>query len=175
MQWHTHSQIGLTTLWLWQLLPHSVTDGQLPLIMAFTVLGALLPDLDAAESKLKHVMLGGIKPFVLPAQAIHRQWGHRGFTHSLRALAFLFMPAALLAPVTGWQCGLALLMGYVSHLAADACTKTGIPFLYPNLKRYWLVPVRFRIVTGSSDEEAVFVVAASVVLAFLLSHLHIIQ
>lgn len=47
------------------------------------VVGALVPDLDATESKIKHVRVMGIKPFVPVYRAINREFGHRGLLHSL--------------------------------------------------------------------------------------------
>ncbi|HYD99937.1 MAG TPA: metal-dependent hydrolase, partial [Alphaproteobacteria bacterium] len=60
--------------------------------------------------------------------------GHRGVTHSLLAIAacvaalwFYGLSAALVAP---------LAIGYLSHLAADALTPSGVPLLWPVKRRY---------------------------------------
>jgi membrane-bound metal-dependent hydrolase YbcI (DUF457 family) len=50
----------------------------------------------------------------------------------------------------------ALSLGYASHLAGDACTRTGIPLLYPRRTHYHLLPHRTRVVTGSEYEELFF-------------------
>ena len=171
MQWGTHIQFGLETLWLWQLAPAGAITGHLPVVIACSAMGALLPDLDAAESKIKHLSIMRVKPFMLPAMAAHRQWGHRGFTHSVSALAALVPASLLLVPWLGWQGAVALLLGYASHLVADACTKTGIPILYPRRKRYWLLPAKLRVVTGSQSEEIVFALLSVSVIAYLLLHL----
>ncbi len=54
-------------------------------LSAVAALGALLPDLDAPESKIKHLKLLGtdFKPFLLPAQVVSRSSQHRGLLHSL--------------------------------------------------------------------------------------------
>ena len=54
-------------------------------LAAVSALGALLPDLDASESKVKHLKLLGtnIKPFLLSAQVVHRSGQHRALLHSL--------------------------------------------------------------------------------------------
>jgi membrane-bound metal-dependent hydrolase YbcI (DUF457 family) len=171
MQWHTHVQFGLSSLWLWQLAPTPIVAEHLPLIIGCTALGSLLPDLDAAESKIKHLSLGRIKPFYLPARAIHQQWGHRGFTHSLLGLAAATLLSLTLIHPVGWESCAALVAGYSSHLAADACTKSGIPALYPSRRRYHLLPPRLRLVTGSQAEEVVFCLLSFTVLLFLLQHL----
>lgn len=135
----THALIGVNSLWLLELLPHHA-EFNFGILAAVAALGALLPDLDAAESKIKYLGLGGIKPFYLPAQVIHRQFGHRGLTHSLLGWALVAVMLLLVSvwsnPWWGWQPSLVIVCSYGSHLAADACTKSGIPFLYPRPKRY---------------------------------------
>ena len=59
-------------------------------------------------------------------------------------------------------------MGYGSHLAADACTKSGIPFLYPRKKRYHLLPRSLRFTTGSLAEDVLFVLLTLFALVLLL-------
>ena len=44
--------------------------------------GALLPDLDASESKVKHLGVVGVEPFMQPATTLHQALGHRGMLHS---------------------------------------------------------------------------------------------
>lgn len=176
MTWRTHLFFGINSLWLLQAVPVvadiAFDSSHLPLLLGATAFGSLLPDLDASESKIKHLSLGGIKPFLLPSQAIHRHLGHRGFSHSLAALLLL---AVLVLPLVfwwGWLTPLALLLGYGSHLAADACTKSGIPFLYPRKKRYQLLPRSLRLTTGSLAEDVLFVCLAVAVLLLLLNTLN---
>jgi inner membrane protein len=138
-------------------------------------LGALLPDLDAAESKIKSLSILRVQPFYLPAVLIHRDLGHRGFCHSGAALAVLSLLAVPLAIYAGWQVYAALLLGYASHLAADGCTRSGIPFCYPRRKRYHLLPPAFRFVTGSLAEEALMPFLAVAVMLLLLRHLPLSQ
>jgi hypothetical protein len=70
---------------------------------------------------------------------------------------------------------LALTLGYGSHLAADACTRSGIPFLYfhvsRNKRRYHLLPPRLRFVTGSDAEAALLPLLGLLILLLLLRHL----
>lgn len=172
MMWQTHALAGLNTLWMWRLFSDRIGPLEIAPIAVATAFGALLPDLDASESKLKHVKVGGIKPFVPLSNVLHRDFGHRGFLHSFWGLAGA---AALASPllVTNWGrlAFIALLLGYLSHLAADACTKSGIPVLYPNLRRYHLLPKHLRITTGSLAEETLFPVLAASMLLLLLNYL----
>ena len=72
----------------------ALTGDNLPLLVVIAAFGALLPDLDAEQSKLKSISLGGVQPFAVPAIAIHRAWGHRGFLHSLAGLGLVGLVAA---------------------------------------------------------------------------------
>ncbi len=173
--WHTHAVIGINTVWvLLPVLPanHLVADPSVNIgfLAGCAVLGALLPDLDAAESKIKHLKLLGtqFKPFLLPSQVVHRSDQHRGLLHSLSGLC---MVAGLSTPLiwwVGWAPVGALLLGYASHLMADSATKSGIRLLYPRPRRFYLLPRSWRITTGSEVEEAVFVIIANFALALLL-------
>ena len=187
MLWRTHALIGINSLWLLELIPPGIERGNLALLLGVAAFGALLPDLDARESKIKHLSVARIKPFYLPALAIHRQLGHRGFSHSLSALALVAVAAAgfngalyysnlPLASFWAWQASAALVLGYASHLAADASTKSGIPllyvpWLYPHKKRYHLLPPSLRFTTGSEAEEVLFPLLALLILLLLLNHL----
>ena len=163
---------GLNTLWLLEALPGAQFEN-IALMAGAAAFGSLLPDLDASQSKIKHLRIGGIKPFYLPAEAIYHQLGHRTFLHSLAGLAYIAIVCAVLSPFIGWQAALALWLGYASHLVADGVTKSGIPLLYPKSKRFHLLPKALRITTGSLEEEVVFVLLSLSILAFLLRHLAI--
>jgi len=70
----------------------------------------------------------------------------------------------------GWPLFLGLVLGYGSHLAGDACTKSGIPLLYPDPRRLHLLPRPLRLTTGSQAEDALLPLLAVSVLVLLLSH-----
>lgn len=87
--------------------------------------------------------------------------GHRARTHSLWTLAVLSVIAALLCLVAGmppaWAWGFTV--GYLSHILADACTRSGTPAPFPTrAKRLWLLPYGHRLRTGSGGETAVVAV-----------------
>jgi len=143
----------------------------LPLTAGAAALGSLLPDLDAAHSNVKHLEILGIKPFYLPSEAIFHSFGHRTVLHSARGLIAVALLAALLSPLVGFQTGTALFLGYASHLMLDACNPSGIPLRYPDHRRYWLLPKRLRIVTGSPYEEIAFALLALLCLLYFFSAL----
>lgn len=118
--------------------------------------------------------------------ALRAVTGHRGFTHTLwGALAFTGLAAAAALLLTGsvhlaLHVGAVWMLGYASHLAADACTPSGIPLfgggatvLSPrqghstyargvqlgsgaaSARRFHLLPRRMRIRTGSPADTAV--------------------
>ncbi len=165
----THALLGVASLWLLQPLPGALTSDTLAPLAVTAVFGALLPDLDAQGSLLKYWQVGGVRPFVPLSNLLHRSFGHRGLLHSLRGLlgaSLLALPLLLL----GWPLFVGLVLGYASHLVGDACTKSGLPLLYPDPRRLHLLPRPLRLTTGSQAEEALLPLLAVSVLALLLSH-----
>jgi len=74
------------------------------------------------------------------SKPLSRLFGHRGFTHSLLAVAAAIWgldqsqaPALLPTGVKD-----ALIIGYLSHLLGDWLTPAGIPLLWPSKRRYRL-------------------------------------
>ena len=177
MTWRTHLLAGMGTVWLLSTVPHSVTltadPGNVGLLTVAAGIGALLPDLDAAESKIKHLRLvGNLEPFALPALLIHRTFGHRGLLHSALGLVlFSLLVGCPVALGLAWPPALAGVLGYASHLALDACTRHGIPLWYPKRQRYHLLPPQLRFVTGSLAEEVLLPLVALPVLLLLFSAL----
>lgn len=140
-------------------------------LMIYCVMGVMVPDLDAVESKIKHVKLRSIKPFVPITGAINAEFGHRGLLHSLWGWVGWTILILPLGAVTSWLCLTALSLGYASHLVGDACTRTGIPLLYPSKKQFNLLPPGIRVITGSDYEEVFFVTLGLLSLIQLLTHL----
>lgn len=167
----THALLGISSLWLFTLLPAPGSAYNIGLLAFCAAFGAMLPDLDASESKLKHVEIGGVKPFLPPSVAINRSLGHRGLLHSLLGLSAFAVLTLPLIFWWSWQPWVALLLGYASHLGGDLCTVRGIPILYPQRKRQFLLPRPLRLVTGSLAEDMVFSLLAIAVLLLLLTHL----
>lgn len=170
--WRTHVLFGISTLWLLAPLPPEILQANMGVLAAVAALGALMPDLDASESKIKHLQIPNtqIKPFMIPALVVSRTDQHRGLLHSLSGLgmmALFILPASF---YTGWAIAVTFLLGYLSHLGADAATKSGIRLLYPKPRRFHLLPLRWRFTTGSLAEEFLFAPLAISVMSLLLIH-----
>ncbi len=127
--------------------------------------GSLLPDADLAgarfyrrtriERQVPLVWLAGML-LRLPVR-LATLLPHRGPTHSVLACAL----ATALTGVVAWLIhpDLALAasggtaIGYGAHIAADACTPSGVPVWAPfSRRRRWLLPARARIPTGGLRE-----------------------
>ncbi len=169
MMGRTHALLALSCLWLLEAGPPS-SPGHFALAALGAVLGALLPDLDAPTSLLQTLRVGGMRPLVLPARVLNRSFGHRGATHSLLALIIV---ALLAAPLLGLEplAWLGLVLGYLSHLLGDACTKSGVPLFFPRRQKVHLLPKPLRLSTGSLAEEGVFALVAMLAITLLLRHL----
>ena len=120
-----------------------------------------------------HLRIAGIKPFAPISVVLYEGLGHRGLLHSLLGLGLLALYSLPLVFWSwwGWQASAALVLGYASHLVADACTKSGIPLCYPSRTRYRLLPKVLCVTTGSPAEELVFVGLAMLLLPLLLRYL----
>ncbi|MBW2979876.1 metal-dependent hydrolase [Candidatus Woesearchaeota archaeon] len=90
------------------------------LFLGFVLVGALIPDVDTPESKF------GKKTGIL-SHLFRFLAGHRGIFHSVFA-AILFSGLVWMFNQTY---GMALFIGYASHLVIDGLTKNGINFLHP--------------------------------------------
>jgi membrane-bound metal-dependent hydrolase YbcI (DUF457 family) len=170
----THALAGISTLWLLSVVPGGIAGdaatNNAGFLAAVAAVGSLLPDLDASQSKLRSWSVGGVRPFVPLSTVINRAWGHRGLLHSAVGLAIAGVFSLGLVPLWGWQPSVALWLGFASHLAADACTRSGIPFLPRNDRRYHLLPERLRFVTGSPEEDLLFPLLAVAAMLLLLTH-----
>jgi len=169
--WRTHALGGVAGLWLLRPWTEAGDASLVGLLAGLAALGALLPDLDAHESKIKHLAIAkGVEPFALPSLLLSRLLGHRGLLHSLlgwgTAAVVLGVPLFLVA---GPLPALALTLGYGSHVLLDACTKYGVPLLYPRPGRWHALPLRFRVTTGSEDEDLVFLPLSLLSLWLLLT------
>ncbi|MGC4044794.1 MAG: metal-dependent hydrolase [Armatimonas sp.] len=174
MTYRTHLVGGIASLWALTVLPHG-TD-MLAISCAAAGFGALLPDLDANASKLQSVTIEGIQPFVPVGIAIRQTYTHRGPLHSLAAIGAVTLIGSIpLAIWLGWQVGVALTLGYASHLMLDMCTRSGLPLFYPNPKTVWLLPKKLRIATGSEWEHLYTATLGILSLALLLSRLLLYQ
>ncbi len=96
--------------------------------------GSLLPDIDHPSSWLGRRLWVVSKP-------LSKLIGHRGLTHSLLAVVGgLALVQAIHPSTVVARLAEPLVVGYLSHLAADALTPAGVPLLWP-LKRRFRLPL----------------------------------
>jgi inner membrane protein len=100
---------------------------------AILIAGAasLLPDIDHPKSTF-----GSMVPFL--SRPISAIFGHRGITHSL----FAILAGIFIMHRYGYQTEYvaAIVVGYLSHLAGDMLTNSGVPLLWP-VKSKIAIPV----------------------------------
>ena len=97
---------------------------------------------------------------------------HRGITHSLAAGALTALAAwwlaSLVVPDVATAIATGIAIGYLAHVAADACTPSGVALFAPlSSRRRHLVPKPARIPTGSVREAALAVLLTLATLAVL--------
>jgi inner membrane protein len=138
-------------------------------------LGALLPDVDSDESSIRHRWglarsrsAGGR---LLSAGLAAAGVKHRGVTHSLAAagvVAALGISLYVFVPGYG-SVGPAFALGYLGHLVADMLTIGGVPLLWPEERKFHLLPSPLRFRTGSAAEYVVSLLATGLLGLLLLS------
>ena len=162
---HTHALIGVTMVVGAQALtgfmqPYLIQDIPTGVVLNISVgiIGALLPDIDANESSIKREL--GLAGQLI--QTLLRMIGvkHRGATHFGLTTLLLLFGATLIGRYLGYpDLGVAFGLGYISHILADALTKSGVPLLWPFYRKsIHLLPKAFRIRTGGSVETLLFMV-----------------
>ncbi len=122
------------------------------LLFAFILLfGAAFPDIDHPKSRLGQM-----------AWPISLFFEHRGFFHSF--FAIVLFPFLLFMLSGSVMCSIAFLLGYASHMFADAFSTQGIMPLHP------LTHLRFRgpFHTGAFYEHAFFFVLIAVCIFSLI-------
>lgn len=128
-----------------------------PWLYIVAVLGGFLPDIDEPKSMVNSL-------FHVISKPVGQFFSHRGFTHSLVALIFLFWaPATLMDATPEWL--IALWVGYASRLLADLHTKKGVPLLWP-MKKVNIKNPLFHFSTNSKTEYIV-VTCCAILTAYL--------
>lgn len=151
MLFHTHLAfaflIGLIAI------PYINTANPI-IFMAILLFAGILPDIDHAGSKIGR----WFKP-------IGWIFEHRGFFHS--ALGTIALTIAVYLITKNITYATAFILGYTSHLLADAITDSGIMFLHPFSKRRFAGFFR----TGSFFEHIfLFVVLAGSIFHLVILH-----
>ena len=119
MMYYTHAAFGLL-LSLVYIGIFSVENHAIFLLTALFF--SLFPDIDESKSKI------GRNSRILSKTA-NFIFGHRGFFHTIWIPALLFL--ALILFNVKIIIGIAVLIGYLSHLFMDAITRHGIRPFYP--------------------------------------------
>jgi inner membrane protein len=121
----SHVVLGVAA-WAWA-APHLGLPTLNPLALSLAIGGALLPDIDHPESWVGR----RVRVISHPLAALI---GHRGFTHSILAV----VGCGLLLRWQGLGRGVVdpLVVGYLSHLAADLLTYGGLRLAWPSRRRF---------------------------------------
>ncbi|MFA6098087.1 MAG: metal-dependent hydrolase [Patescibacteria group bacterium] len=171
MKGATHAAIGANMAWVPLLFGLTVQPW-------FTIVGAfaaLLPDLDASESKIKNITLGGrvagikvgFKPLAPLAMILSGIFGHRGALHSLSFVILVAIGAGFLIPHFTLSLWLVVVFGYLSHLILDSLTKSGVEFFWPYKKNFGLLPHWLRLHTGGFFDYLIMLIGFAGVILFL--------
>jgi inner membrane protein len=139
----SHVAVGAVA-WIWA-APHLGLPAFEPVSLALAVGGALLPDMDHPRSWV------GRRARMI-SRPLAAMFGHRGFTHSILAVAL----CAYLLARQGWHRQIVdpLVVGYLSHLAADLITSSGLRLAWP-LQQRFAIPI---CKTGSALERLIVLV-----------------
>lgn len=129
--------------------------------------GALLPDLDHESSTATYQLWGAGPANTLLGGGLRRLvGGHRGITHSALAIAAVgVLTNILLGSPVGWSgvfgtqwadVGVALTLGYASHILGDLLTREGVSLWWPwSAKRVGIGARGWRFRTGEPLEYVI--------------------
>lgn len=131
---------------------YPVTDSPVKsgLFVAGAIVGSLMPDLDvkSSEASKKNKLLSFITRLFFE---------HRG-THSVVVLtvlaALLYIPARFIPLGYGYPVLWGIILGYLSHIILDMCTKKGCPVFNPIKINISILPLK----TGGLIERIIRVV-----------------
>ncbi|MBS3166407.1 metal-dependent hydrolase [Candidatus Woesearchaeota archaeon] len=117
MMYKTHAAFGF----LIGLLLMNYFNVNKYVFLSMVVLGSIFVDIDEDNSYI------GRKTRPV-SNVIERVFGHRGIFHSLLIAGLIFIGFSYFGYL---KFGIGFLVGYVSHLAADALTIEGVRIFYP--------------------------------------------
>jgi membrane-bound metal-dependent hydrolase YbcI (DUF457 family) len=154
--------------------PNKITAATLVITLIANIIGSLLPDIDQASNRLWDLLPGGdglgklLKNIFL---------AHRTLSHSLLGvflvckLVYWLLPMIFNSNFIDYRIvALGLLIGYISHLAADGITEEGLPLLFPIKTKFGFPPIKsWRIKTGHWFENLVIFPGTIIYLIWLLT------
>lgn len=138
--------------------PAKLNLSTLVAVLVGNTVGTLIPDMDQATNRLWDLLPAGN----LVGRVFRRlMLSHRTISHSILGGAILFFLANTFLPkilnpayVNTTLVMASLMIGFVSHLAADSVTKEGIPLFFPIPFKIGFPPFAFlRITTGKFVEK----------------------
>ncbi|MFH0868338.1 MAG: metal-dependent hydrolase [Candidatus Woesearchaeota archaeon] len=140
MMYYTHAAFGLLIALL-ALDFFNVHDKIL--FVLIVLLFSVFPDIDNTKSKIgkKNKLISGIINFI---------FGHRGLLHTIYVPLIMFFIFYNLNK----EIGIAVLVGYLTHLLMDAITRAGIKPFYPLINK----KINGFFKTGSFIEKIFFLV-----------------
>ena len=152
----SHVVIGIAA-WVWA-APHLGLPAFDVVPLAMAIGGSLLPDIDHPASWVGRRLRVIARPMVALI-------GHRGVTHSVVAV----LACLLLLRWQGFSRGVIdpLVIGYLSHLAADLLTSSGLRLAWPLRQRQAIPLCR----TGSLN-ESIIVAAVAIWAGLTMLRLH---
>ncbi len=149
--------------------PSSLNVPTLFTSLVANIVGSLIPDMDQAGNRLWDLLPSGN----LLGRVFRKLFlSHRTLSHSFLGIFLTYKIFEWLLPkilnpnyldikIVFWS----LMVGYVSHLAADAITKEGIPLLFPIPVKIGFPPLSFlRVKTGSWVENFVILPGVAIYL-----------
>ncbi len=130
-------------------------------------IGALIPDMDQATNQLWDLVPGGDSIGKIFKNLMLQ---HRTISHSLLGIWLLYKILEFITPrilnpnyINIGLVIVSILIGFVSHIAADMLTKDGVPLLFPLQFKIGFPPFEhLRITTGKFMEK--FVIFPGVIL-----------
>jgi len=156
----THEVVGVTALVIATVNygPDNLAVATIIVALVANLVGTLLPDIDQASNRLWDMIPGGNEIGKLLKRVL---MGHRTVSHSLIGIMVVYWGM-------GWLLNrllnnnfvdinavfMALMIGYISHLAADGLTEEGLPLLWPIKWKFGFPPIKsWRIKTGKWFEN----------------------
>ena len=150
MMYYTHLAFGF----LVSLISINIFDiNNKLLFILVAALFSIFPDIDERKSKIG-------KKYKFTSRIINFLFGHRGFFHSIYIPLIVY---SIFYNIIN-EIGIAVLVGYFSHLFMDAMTRQGIRPLYPIINR----KINGFIKTNSLSEKILFLIIILLILYFLL-------